>query len=64
MTTSSRTCFSANSKAMQRVNWSRAPLLMQYAKQPGKDRIPVTLETLTMLPLDLIRCGTANIVSW
>lgn len=37
---------------------------MQYAKQFGKDRNPPTLETLTILPFVLIKCGTASAVSW
>lgn len=41
-----------------------AALLIQYARQPGKARNPVTLETLIILPFVLIKCGTANAVNW
>ena len=57
-----RTCFSARSRHVQRVNWLIADLLIEYARRFGNDRIPQTLDTFTMLPLVFTICGIANIV--
>ena len=35
--------------------WSRAALLTQYPRTPGKALVPVTLDTWTMLPLLVMR---------
>ncbi|KAF9810798.1 hypothetical protein SFRURICE_014396, partial [Spodoptera frugiperda] len=50
-----RTLFGASSRATHLVNWSKADLDMQYARTFGKDRKPVTLDTLTIFPFVFTR---------
>ena len=47
----------ANSRATQRVNWSRAALETQYANTPGKERWPLTLRNKQVIKIKHHQAG-------
>lgn len=64
LTEFTRIPLSASSNAIDFVNWSKAALLIPYAKIFANERVPETLDILTILPFDFIKCGRQSCVSW